>query len=240
MSSKPANPASPLYEQVKAHILARIGSGLWPSDRRIPSENELVEDLGISRMTINRALRELTAEGVLKRVQGVGTFIAPPKARGDLLELNDIAGEIRARGQDHRADVILLERIPLPPDLRPAFTATPLEEVFHSVIVHREGGTAMQLEERYVNPALVPDYGDQDFTKTTPYEHLVRATPVTELEHVITAIAADDRVAHLLEIPPGAPCLLLERRTWTGDQVATVNTLIYVGERYSLGGRRGR
>ena len=55
--------ATPLYERVKNHILSNIGSGAWSGDRRIPSENELVAELGISRMTVNRALRELTAAG---------------------------------------------------------------------------------------------------------------------------------------------------------------------------------
>lgn len=230
--------ASPLYEKVKAYILGNIGSGNWPSDRRIPSENELSAELGISRMTVNRALRELTDVGVLVRVQGVGTFIAAPKAQSDLLEIADIAREIAQRGHRHRAEVVTLERVPLPPDLRLAFETSAAQEVFHSVVVHYENDVAVQWEERFVNPLLVPDYDMQDFSRRTTYDHLVAATPITELEHVISAISADAEVAAHLRIAVGAPCLLLRRRTWTGDQVATVNRLIYVGDRYALGSRR--
>ena len=53
--------AQPLYAKVKDHILENIRSGAWEAGRRVPSENELVESFGISRMTANRALRELQA-----------------------------------------------------------------------------------------------------------------------------------------------------------------------------------
>lgn len=65
---------APLYQRVKQMIVQQIHSGAWPPHYRIPSEAELVEQLGFSRMTINRALRELTTEGLLIRMQGVGTL----------------------------------------------------------------------------------------------------------------------------------------------------------------------
>ena len=70
---------APLYARVKQMIAQQIRSGAWPAHYRVPSESELVEELGFSRMTINRALRELTAEGLLVRMQGVGTFVAQPR-----------------------------------------------------------------------------------------------------------------------------------------------------------------
>ena len=91
----------PLYQQVKTYIEARIASGQWPPEMKIPSENELVASLGVSRMTVNRALRELAALGHLVRVQGVGTFVATPKPQSALLEIRSIADEIRARGGRH-------------------------------------------------------------------------------------------------------------------------------------------
>ncbi len=68
------------YQTVKQHILDRIGSGDWPPGARIPSENELVAELGISRMTINRAVRELAQEGRVVRLGGVGSFVAEPQS----------------------------------------------------------------------------------------------------------------------------------------------------------------
>lgn len=232
-----AGSAGPLYEKVKQYVLANIGSGAWGLNQKLPSENELVALLGVSRMTVHRALRELTSQGHLLRVQGVGTFVAPPKPHSALIEINNIAGEIEQRGARHSAKVIVLEKIHPSPDLAAAFEFARRRAVAHSVIVHHENGVPVQLEERFVNADLVPDYEKQDFEATTTFDYLQRSTPLTEVEHVISAVAADAETADLLMIEPGAPCLLLHRRTWSGVSVATVNRLVYAGSRYSLGSR---
>jgi GntR family transcriptional regulator, histidine utilization repressor len=229
--------ASPLYEQVKDYVLDHIGTGKWGREHKLPSENDLVVALGVSRMTVHRALRELTSQGHLLRVQGVGTFVAPPKPQSALIEINNIAGEISQRGGRHAARVIVLERLMPSPDLVVSFEFGKRRSVGHSIVVHYENEVPVQLEERFVNSALVPDYDKQDFEKTTTFDYLQQSTPLTEVEHVISAIAADEETAGLLQLAPGDPCLLLNRRTWSGTAVATVNRLIYAGSRYSLGSR---
>ncbi len=85
----------PLYRKVKKIIKDRIVSGQWPPEDRIPSENQLVSTLGVSRMTVNRALRELTAEGYLTRVQGVGTFVSPRKPVAAMLDIRPLKKKIK-------------------------------------------------------------------------------------------------------------------------------------------------
>ncbi|MFK3691655.1 histidine utilization repressor [Agrobacterium tumefaciens] len=230
--------ASPLYEKVKDFVLGNIGSGKWARNSRLPSEHELVSTLGVSRMTVNRALRELTSEGHLRRIQGVGTFVAPPKPQSTLIEISNIMTEIRARGGRHRAEVVVLERIARPePELLLAFEFETSRPVDHSVVIHFENDLPVQLEERYVNPRLVSGYVEQDFTTAATYDYLQNATPLTEVEHLISALPASEAHARLLQIRVGDSCLVLHRKTWTGPIVATVNTLTYVGSRYSLGSR---
>ncbi|MGQ8630209.1 MULTISPECIES: histidine utilization repressor [Agrobacterium] len=230
--------ASPLYEKVKDFVLGNIGSGKWARNSRLPSEHELVSTLGVSRMTVNRALRELTSEGHLRRIQGVGTFVAPPKPQSTLIEISNIMTEIRARGGRHRAEVVVLERIARPePELLLAFEFETSRPVDHSVVIHFENDLPVQLEERYVNPGLVSGYVEQDFTMAATYDYLQNATPLTEVEHLISALPASEAHARLLQIRVGDSCLVLHRKTWTGPIVATVNTLTYVGSRYSLGSR---
>ncbi|MEQ1951606.1 histidine utilization repressor [Mesorhizobium sp. CN2-181] len=229
--------ASPLYEKVKDFVLANIGSGKWSKDQRLPSENELVSALGVSRMTVHRALRELTSEGHLLRIQGVGTFVAPPKPQSTLIEIANIASEIRARGSRHRAEVVLVEQIAEPePVLVAAFEFTSRQPIGHSIITHFENDVPVQLEERFVNSNLVPDYHRQDFSHMTTYDYLQQATPLTEVEQVISAVPADAYVSRHLAIRQGDPCLLLHRRTWSGPVIATVNSFTYAGS-YSLGSR---
>ncbi len=132
----------------------------------------------------------------------------------------------------------MLERIARPePELLLAFEFETVKPVDHSVVIHFENDLPVQLEERFVNPNLVSGYADQDFTTVATYDYLQNATPLTEVEHLISALPAGADQARLLHIRPGDCCLVLHRKTWTGPVVATVNTFTYVGSRYSLGSR---
>lgn len=231
-----AGPA-PLYLKIKRLIARRVLSGDWAREARIPSENELVRELGVSRMTVHRALRELTEEGLLVRLQGVGTFVAPPKPQSALLELRNIADEIRARGHDHGCDLHLLRAEPAAPPVAAALGLEAGETVFHSVCVHREDGVPVQLEDRHVNPAAAPLYLEQDFTRATPNEYLSAVVPATEVEHAIEAVAPDAVAMRLLALGPEEPCLRLTRTTWAGTLPVTRALLTHPGSRYRLAGR---
>lgn len=228
---------APLYQQVKDLILGRICNGDWPEGHRVPSENELTRELGFSRMTVHRALRELTAEGWLTRVRGLGTFVAGSKPQSPLLELHNIADDIASRGHRHASEVHILRAERADEAVARGLGVPRGARVFHSLIVHRENGVPVQLEERHVNPEAAPDYLEQDFTALTPNQYLMRAAPLAEAEHVLEAVLPDIRTQRLLRIGPGEPCLLLHRRTWSGGRAVTQARLIHPGSRYRLGGR---
>jgi GntR family histidine utilization transcriptional repressor len=227
----------PLYLQVKRHILDNIGSGKWGTSMRVPSENELVKSFGVSRMTANRALRELRDEGVLVRVAGVGSFVADRHAHAHPLEIRSIAEEIRRRGHVHRAEIFSLERIRASAELAEDFGIAPRSELYCSVIVHFENDRPIQLEDRYVLPKLAPDYLKVDFNRTTPYDYLIKVAPLQEAEHLLRAVMPDERTRKLLAMKRDEPCLLMIRRTWTAGLIASVARLYYPGSRYELSGR---
>jgi GntR family histidine utilization transcriptional repressor len=226
--------ALPLYAKVKDHILENIRSGAWEAGRRVPSENELVESFGISRMTANRALRELTTEGFLSRVPGVGTFVKEAPALSSLMELRNIADEIAQRGHRYSSRLIAKSEIDSNPALAEEFEDRAIKRLFHIIIVHEENGVPVQLEDRYVNPAVVPDFLTRDFTATTPTAVLLAAAPVDELEHTVEATHSTAEQQRLLGITPHEPCLALHRRSWSRGRVATVATLTYPASRYAL------
>ena len=236
MSNSPAA-EPPLYQQVKDYIVGRIVAGDWPEETKVPSENELTRELKVSRMTVHRALRELTAEGWLERMQGAGTFVAPPKPQSDILAVRNIAEEIQARGHSHSTEVLFVRR-----ERARALEAKLLglergEPLFHSLIVHRENGLPVQLEDRYVSPKAAPDYMEQDFTAITPHKYLMQAAPISEAEHLVMAVMPSTEERKLLDMKAGEPCLLLRRQTWSGGLPVTCARLLHPGERYRLGGR---
>jgi GntR family histidine utilization transcriptional repressor len=227
----------PLYLQVKQHFLDNIGSGKWGTSARVPSENDIVKSFGVSRMTANRALRELSDEGVLVRVAGVGSFVADQHAHTHPLEIRGIADEIRTRGHVHRAEIVSLERVRAVADLARDFGIAPRSELYCSVIVHFENDRPVQLEDRYVLPKVAPGYLKMDFSTTTPYDYLIKVAPLQEAEHVLRAVMPDERTRKLLGMKRDEPCLLMIRRTWTAGAIASVARLYYPGSRYEMSGR---
>ncbi len=237
LSTQSDSPPWPLYQQVKHLIIRRINSGHWTPGSKIPSENELVESLGISRMTINRALKELTAEGVLIRKRGAGSFVAPEKPKFALFTIRSIAEEIESWGGKHHSKVLQLKSIQGTVELSEKMIISKKATVFYSLIVHFDGDLPIQMAERFVNPKIFPEFINQDFTKVTPSEYLLKVAPVDEIEHVIETQLPDKDMRKLLKIDKQEPCLVMHRNTWINGALATQNRFIYPGSRYSLGGR---
>lgn len=226
-----------LYQQVKDHIARKIQDGSWKAGDRLPSESELVLQFGISRMTVNRALRELTEQGRIVRVAGVGSFVAEGKPQSTLLQIANLASEIRARGHDYRCKVLSVERVAASMEVAAALDLRTGESVFHALCVHLEDGVPVQLEDRYVNPRIVPGFIDQDFAQLQPSEFLVRNVPYDQMEHVVDAVLPTRDQAQLLEMEPTQPCLLLMRRTWSLGTPVTLVRCLHPASRYRLGCR---
>lgn len=225
----------PQYQKVKQEVVRQIETGVWKPGDQIPSENRLVKEIGVSRMTVNRALRELSAEGLIIRVQGIGTYVAERRPPAELLELKNIADQIREDGKRHSQRLELLETVEADEQVARDMQIEPGTPVFHSILVHNADRTPVQIENRFVNRDVVSDYLDIDFDKTTPNEHLIRVAPLSEVEHIVEAVLAETWEQKILEIGPGEPCLQLRRRTWTGNSVASVARLIHPGKTHCFG-----
>ncbi len=226
-----------IYEKIKFSIREKIDSGeLKPGDR-VSSELELANLFKASRMTANRALKELTAEGRIIRIQGVGSFVAKPKPEMALLEIKSIADEISQWGGIHSADIILLKKETVSKDVARKMNIKEGDKVFHSILVHKDEGVPVQYTERFVNPQVVPKYLEQDFSKMTPTEYLLEIAPVQAAEHIIEAIIPLKNIQKLLKIQPEEPCISIKRKTWSFDLIAAYSMIIYPGSKYKLSGK---
>lgn len=224
----------PRYQQIKDDLLARIRAGEWKVGDAIPPEEGLARDFGVARMTVNRALRELTDAGVLTRTRGAGTFVAPPRVEAPLLEIRNIAEDIAARGHTHTAELVSLARGQAEGALADAFALPVGAPLFHSVLVHREDGRPIQVEDRWVNAALAPDYLRLDFSAETPNAYLSRVAPLASARLTVEARPAPRDIATMLGIDTRAACLVVHRVTRGADGVASVATLWHPGEHYRL------
>lgn len=224
----------PRYQNVKNYILQGIANNHWRPSERLPSENELVSICSVSRMTARKALIELTHEGILKRVKGLGTFINPNRMSSSLLEIRDIAEEINARDHQHHCRIISLEYRKHSEYLLLQGLDIEKSECFYSQIVHFENSIPIQLEIRRINPDIAPDYLNQNFRQMTTANYLMMIAPVSKVEHEVKAMKSDQELGHLLQLSPHEPCLHLHRKTWSGKQWATISDFYYPGSRYVL------
>lgn len=226
----------PPYARIKEELKRALARGRYPPGTRMPSEAELVARFKVSRMTVNRALRELADEGLVVRVQGAGTFAAQPHRVASRLWIRDIHEEIEARGHAHEARVSLAREERAKPAVAQRLGLAAGAPVYHTLIVHCEDGVPLQCEDRYVNPAAAPGYLDVDFAHVTPTRYLLDVAPLWEAQYSIAAAMPTKREAGLLGIERQEPCLVVVRRTETQHVPITVARLVHPGTRYLLEG----
>ncbi|MBA5763001.1 histidine utilization repressor [Vibrio sp. 404] len=226
----------PLYQQIKRYIINQIDSGIWSVGQRISTELELTEQFNVSRMTVNKAIRDLVSDGRLQRTPKLGTFVCQvqDKAESPLVDIRNIAIEVTERGQSYSNKVIAQSQISAD-----EATATKLgvmrgSLVFFSEIIHYADELPIQLELRWVNPEFATDYLKQDFTEQTPTQYLFDACPLSAIEHSVEAVTIDSKKRKLLKISESEPCLLLNRRTWSGNNLVSSALLYHPGSRYKL------
>ncbi|MBV4458425.1 histidine utilization repressor [Pseudomonas sp. COR58] len=226
------------YQRAKDFVQGKLRAGVWKPGDLIPSEHQLVQELGMSRMTVNRALRELADEGHLVRISGVGTFVAESKPQSNLLRITNIADEIIARGHSYTCKVLHLGREAASMQVAAALALPTGASVFHLICVHSEEGVPVQLEDRYVNPEMVPEFLQQEFGEgLQPARYLLQVIRPDEMEHIVEASHPSGDESKYMQIDDNEPCLVLMRRTWNQGKIVTYVRLVHPSSRYRLGSR---
>lgn len=228
--------SSPLYRQIKQFIVDNIESGHWPVGHRISTELELTKQFNVSRMTVNKAIRDLVADGRLQRRPRLGTFVCAPdeKAESPLLDIRNIADEVAARGQRYHNKVIEQRQLAADDSVATKLGIMLGAPVYYSEILHFANDTPLQLEVRWVNARHAPQYLEQDFSSITPNQYLSANCPLSAIEHTVEAIVPDKHIQTLLHLEKTDPCLLLNRRTWSGDLLVSSALLYHPGSKYKL------
>lgn len=223
-----------MYEQIKQHILRAIETGELKPNEQIPTEQSLREQFEVSRMTVNKAISELRDAGIITRIPGLGSFVAEFLPKSNLIKVNNIAEEVRGRGHKYHAKVIQ-NKVERATKEVSALMGIPIKDkVYRSIIVHHENDVPIQIEDRYVSPEIAPDYIELDLEKNTPYVYLQAIAPLHRVEHRVKAVSPDKKSQKLLNISANEPCLLLLRRTWTGNKVVAWGRYLHPGTRFEF------
>ena len=247
----------PAYQRIKNAILDNIHSGKWQAGEAISTEMALAKEFGVSRMTVNRALKELSEERVLERRQGSGTFVAQQQFNHTFVEVRNIAQDLKSANRDYQAKVVSKRAVTvnmLDDELRRKFdideasVSSELKQtddidcsmeapvLYEVKIIHFADGEPIQFEERWVDAKKVPEFIEQDFSVVNTSDYLIAKSPLERGSYTIRALAAPDEIASFLQIAPQSPTLVLRRQTYSAGQVVTFVKMWHAGDRYQFSG----
>jgi GntR family histidine utilization transcriptional repressor len=223
-----------LHQRILSDIREKILSGAWAPGHRIPFEHELTAQYNCSRMTVNKALSQLAKAGLIERRRRSGSFVRQPQSQAAVLELHDIRIEVEALGLPYRYERLeRLNRRSSAEDRALLGLSAP-GPVLALESLHFAGERPFALEQRLINLSAVTEAGEEEFLDIAPGPWLIGRVPWSEAEHRIRAMAADETIADALDIDPGAPCLVVERRTWSAEHPVTHVRFIYPAESHTL------
>ncbi|MBZ9741419.1 MULTISPECIES: histidine utilization repressor [unclassified Mesorhizobium] len=223
-----------LHQRILSDIREKILSGTWAPGHRIPFEHELTAEYKCSRMTVNKALSQLAKAGLIERRRRSGSFVRRPQSQAAVLELHDIRIEVEALALPYRYE--RRERLQRRSNAgdRGLLGLSTAGSVLRLEGLHFAGERPFAFEQRLINLSAVAEAGDEAFLEIAAGPWLIGRVPWSEAEHRIRAMAADETIADALDIDPGAPCLVVERRTWSAEHPVTHVRFIYPAESHTL------
>ena len=223
-----------LHRRILEEVEGKILSGEWPPGHRIPFEHELTEHYQCSRMTVNKAITELVKRGLIERRRKSGSFVTHPHAQSAVLEIHDIRLEVESLGLPYRYQRrTRIDRAAKAADRR-VMDLPDTARLTEISALHFAGVRPFCLEDRLISLEAVPEAAEESFEDLAPGAWLISRVPWSAAEHRIRAVGADARAAELLAVPVGTPCLVVERRTWSGGLYITHVRLTYPGEMHEL------
>ncbi len=209
------------FRDITAAIAARITTGPWGPGTLLPGEVELAAEFGVSRTTMNRALREVAEMGLVTRKRRAGTRVRMAPARQARFEMPLIRAEVEGTGTAYTYCLITREVAPAPAWLAARMRLTGSPPALHLTCLHLADARPFQLEDRWINLAALPQAETQDFNRSGPNEWLVATVPFSEVEISFQAVAADAQAVAHLGHAPGAPVFCVTRATWWQQQAIT-------------------
>ncbi|MET0994393.1 MAG: GntR family transcriptional regulator [Mycobacterium sp.] len=225
------NVGPPRYFQVKLALQKLIGE--LESGASLPPERELAEQLGTSRTTLRKALAELAGEGVLRRTQGSGNFVAPPKVV-HVRQLTSLTDDLKAEGMQASSRVLALERVRADKAVAERLEISPGEKIHRLSRLRIVNGEPLAIEVAHL-PGRLPGLGARLAEKGSLYATLRECygRKVAAVEDTVETALTTPEEADLLGIRTGQPLLLLHRSARDEDgHVVEWTRSVYRGDRF--------
>jgi GntR family transcriptional regulator len=205
--------SKPLYNQIQEYIAELILSGKLAPDTKIQSEREFSEDLGVSRMTVRRAITELVNEGLLERRHGSGTYVAQPKVTYEAREMINYIQAMDKRNIATASQLLEFEVVAASRRLAELLGIQIGGPLYHVSVLRFANRVPVILERGFFPQSRWSKLEEWDLEKTSVYDLLTSVYKVTpsRISQTVEAVVAIDTVAQQLRVMEGFPLLLLSR-----------------------------
>lgn len=206
----------PIYLQIQEYLAERIVSGELKPETRIPSERELSTELGVSRMTVRRAITELVNEGLVERVHGAGTFVAKQKVEYAASELVSYTHAMLTRGLRVTRQLLEFDEVPASRRLAERLHVSIGHSLYRVVLLCLANRVPVILERSFFSCERCPNLQDYDLEKTSIYDLLrqVYQIRVSHIDQSIESIVASEIAARQLRVEDGFPLLMITRAVY--------------------------
>jgi GntR family transcriptional regulator len=225
---------TPLYLQLQRLIQNQVRAGRLQAGEALPSERDLARQLGISRVTVRKAISGLVEKGILVQHWGSGTFIAPTmRVEQALSSLSSFTDDMRTRGLTPGSRLIERSCGPAAPKESMALGLSPGEKVSRLQRLRLAGDVPMAIEIATVPARFLPD---PDMVAHSLYATLAErgCAPRRALQR-LHAVLLNTEQARLLNVPAASAALYIERRSFLEDGTPVEFTASYYrGDAYDF------
>ncbi len=203
----------PLYSRIQEYIAELILSGKLAPDTKIQSERDFSEDLGVSRMTVRRAITELVNEGLLERKHGSGTYVAKPKVTYESRELANYIQAMQGRNIATASQLLEFGQIVASRRLAESLAIEIGNPIYRVALLRFANRVPVILERVFIPCALCPNLEDWDLEKSPVYDLLTDVYHIHpgRISQTVEAVAAADTVALQLRVEEDFPLLMVSR-----------------------------
>jgi GntR family transcriptional regulator, histidine utilization repressor len=221
------------FRDIKSEVFRRIRNNEWGPGSLLPGEVELAASFGCARATVNRAMQELSDDGIIERRRKGGSRVKLAPLRQVTFEIPLVRKEIEAKGCKYQYSLISNRTVAAPRWLQVRLGLGAATRVQHVKCLHHADAAPYQFEDRWINLDAVPRAATVDFSLVSPNEWLVSEVPYTTAEVRFSATAADPVTARYLATKPGEPHFMAERTTWL-EGVPVTNVRLHFTKDYQM------
>jgi GntR family transcriptional regulator len=233
----------PLYYQIQQHLLEEIRSGSWKAGQPVPSEQEIAQRMGVSRMTARHALKSLCNLGVAYSQHGKGTFVSRIKLEKNFRQVLSFSEEMRSRGAKPQSKILQFRQIEPDTEVAEALHLTPKEEVALLRRIRLADSVPLCVECTHIPVRLCPELQKLFKPRMSLYQCLLEhyGLQIDFADEVAEASLATLEEARLLRIPKKAPVFRFTRTAYlrNGKPIEFVRS-VYRGDRCKVVNRLSR